>query len=120
MLLRRQTSSSHKGVDTPGVLLARGRGARRQPIGHVWIGPQPRPGFVGAWIYSIEIDPGTSAAKGYGRALLSAAEEEAARRGFKVIGLNVFGPNAVARKLYESAGYEVSSLQMHKELSGIP
>jgi ribosomal protein S18 acetylase RimI-like enzyme len=32
------------------------------------------------------------------------------------IGLNVFGPNTAARNLYESAGYEIASLQMHKEL----
>jgi hypothetical protein len=35
----------------------------------------------------------------------------------KAIGLNVFGPNTVARTLYESAGYQVASLQMHKALS---
>ena len=35
----------------------------------------------------------------------------------KAIGLNVFGPNTVARNLYESAGYEVATLQMHKQLS---
>jgi ribosomal protein S18 acetylase RimI-like enzyme len=84
-------------------------------VGHVWVGLERRPGFPGAWIYSIEIDP-DQRGNGYGRSLLVAAEHETARRGIKTIGLNVFGPNTVARNLYASAGYEVASLQMHKEL----
>ncbi|MGA2528509.1 MAG: GNAT family N-acetyltransferase [Acidimicrobiales bacterium] len=104
-----------EGVKTPGVLWLVAETKAGESIGHVWVGPQPRPGAKGAWIYAIEIDPGQRG-KGYGRALLDAAEKEAARHGFTAIGLNVFGPNTVARNLYESAGYEVSSLQMHKEL----
>ena len=104
-----------EGIRTPGVLWLVAETAQGEPIGHVWVGPQPRPGAEGAWIYSIEIDP-AQRGKGYGRALLDAAEKEAARHGFAAIGLNVFGPNTVARNLYESAGYEVSSLQMRKEL----
>ena len=58
----------------------------------------------------------TDRGKGYGRALLRLAERETTRRGVGAIGLNVFGPNTVARNLYESAGYETVSLQMHKQL----
>jgi ribosomal protein S18 acetylase RimI-like enzyme len=50
--------------------------------------------------------------------LLEVAEEEAARHGVGAIGLNVFGPNRVARALYESAGFEITALQMKKELPG--
>jgi ribosomal protein S18 acetylase RimI-like enzyme len=85
-------------------------------VGHVWVGLEPRPGFPGAWIYAIGVTAGQRG-KGYGRALLLAAEKEAARRGATTIGLNVFGPNTIARNLYESAGYEVASLQMHKALT---
>ena len=61
--------------------------------------------------------PPTERGQGLRPALLLAAEQEAARRGEATIGLNVFGPNTVARNLYESAGYEVASLQMRKELA---
>jgi ribosomal protein S18 acetylase RimI-like enzyme len=44
------------------------------------------------------------------------AEEQAHGAGATEIGLNVFGYNAVARGLYESLGYETTSLQMRKEL----
>jgi GNAT superfamily N-acetyltransferase len=54
--------------------------------------------------------------KGYGRALLQAAEQQAARHGSKAIGLNVFGTNTVARRLYESSGYQITSMNMRKEL----
>lgn len=107
------------GVATPGVIWLVAETADGSRIGHVWVGPQPRPGAKGAWVYSIEIDEAVRG-RGYGRALLQAAEREAARAGFSTIGLNVFGPNTVARKLYESSGYEVTSLQMLKELASQP
>lgn len=31
-------------------------------------------------------------------------------------GLNVFGTNTVARRLYESSGYQITSMNMRKEL----
>ena len=104
-----------QGVDTPGMLLLVAETPSGEPIGHVWVGLARRNSFPGAWIYSIEVAP-QQRGKGYGRALLLAAEQATARHGVNAIGLNVFGPNTVARNLYESAGYEVSSLQMHKTL----
>ena len=53
---------------------------------------------------------------GYGRALLTAAEEELRHRGAPAVGLNVFGHNQVAVRLYTSSGYRVTSQQMLKEL----
>jgi ribosomal protein S18 acetylase RimI-like enzyme len=73
------------------------------------------PGRAGAWIYDIEIVR-ERRGEGYGRRLLRAVEQLAAERGATTIGLNVFGGNAVARGLYESCGFEVSSLQMRKAL----
>lgn len=108
-----------QGVDTPGQLLLIAETPDGEAIGHVWIGLERRPGVPEAWIYSIEIDSDRRG-QGYGRALLCLAEDEAAKHGAKVLGLNVFGPNAVARGLYESAGYEVASLQMRKGLDRAP
>lgn len=107
-----------QGVDTPGVLLLMAEDEDGVAIGHVWVALERKPGSnLGAWIYDIEIKP-EHRGKGFGRALLLAAEQESARHGVHSIGLNVFGPNKVARSLYESAGYKVTTMQMHKELAG--
>jgi ribosomal protein S18 acetylase RimI-like enzyme len=85
-------------------------------IGYLWIGLQRRGGAPGeAWIYDIELYE-EFRGKGYGRALLLLAEQEVRKHGVKKLGLNVFGNNQVARNLYESAGYEITSMQMAKEL----
>jgi ribosomal protein S18 acetylase RimI-like enzyme len=105
-----------QGVNTPGVLLLMGQTPEGEPVGHVWVTLDRRPGSGGgAWIYDIEVISDRRG-QGYGRALLRAAEEETARRGVAAIGLNVFGGNAVARRLYESSGCEVTTLQLRKQL----
>jgi ribosomal protein S18 acetylase RimI-like enzyme len=54
--------------------------------------------------------------KGYGKAAMLFAEEEARRRGFDTVALNVFGRNTVARSLYRSLGYEEDAVAMSKRL----
>jgi len=49
---------------------------------------------------------------------MRAAEEELVHRGVTKLGLNVFGGNTTAIRLYESLGYEVISQQMSKPLGG--
>jgi ribosomal protein S18 acetylase RimI-like enzyme len=49
--------------------------------------------------------------RGIGRALLDAAAEEARARGARRLTLRVLGPNAGARRLYESAGFVVEGVQ---------
>jgi Acetyltransferase (GNAT) family. len=44
-------------------------------------------------------------------------EEEARRRGFTEIRLNVFGGNEIARSLYRSLGYAEFAVAMRKRLS---
>lgn len=104
------------GVETPGMLLLTAEISDGVPIGHVWVALEPQSGSsVGAWIYEFEIDS-DQRGQGYGRDLLRAAELETVRHGVNAIGLNVFGSNVIARKLYESAGYQVTSTRMYKEL----
>ncbi len=104
------------GVETPGVLLLSAETSDGNSIGMAWLVlDRPRPGAV--WIHNIEIFPGYRG-KGYGRELLAAAEQHSLEHGAKEIGLNVFGGNIIARSLYESSGYEISSLQMRKRLAG--
>ena len=107
-----------EGVDTPGMLLLVGQNARDGVIGTVWVELQRRQ-TSSAWIFAIEIVP-DQRGRGYGRVLLEAAEREVEHRGVRSIALNVFGGNAVARQLYESSGYEVTSVFMRKRLGGHP
>jgi ribosomal protein S18 acetylase RimI-like enzyme len=105
-----------EGPGTQGMLLLTAETPGGEPAGLVWVAlDRPRPGE--AWIYDIEVNP-EHRGKGYGRALLLAAEREAAKHGSTAIGLNVFGANTVARSLYESAGYQITSMNMRKELGG--
>jgi ribosomal protein S18 acetylase RimI-like enzyme len=105
------------GLDTTGMLLftAEVDGA---PVGWLWLS---LPGLDGrrpdtAWVYEVMIDP-DQRGKGYGRELMLAAEQELTGRGVPRLGLNVFGDNTVARRLYESLGFAVTSQQMVKALT---
>jgi ribosomal protein S18 acetylase RimI-like enzyme len=50
--------------------------------------------------------------RGLGRRLMERAEDEGHRRDGTALGLNVFGPNTRARRLYESLGYEPTSIRV--------
>lgn len=104
------------GRETPRVLLLSAENSDGEYVGYLWIGLD-RPGTLKpfAWIYDIEVAE-VQRGKGYGRALLRAAEKETLKNGIPTLGLNVFGTNLVARKLYESAGYEITQIAMSKEL----
>lgn len=106
------------GVDTPGMLLLAAETASAGLIGIVWVELKHRQ-TTGAWIYDIEIIP-DQRGRGYGRDLLRAAQREVEKLGVKSIALNVFGGNRAARHLYESSGYEITSLFMRKRLGGDP
>lgn len=107
-----------QGVDTPGMLLLIASDAAGERIGHLWLALEQRGGSGSlGFIYDIQVDS-AHRGKGYGRALLNAAEVEAARHGADAMGLNVFGLNHVARRLYESADYEVTTITMRKKLAG--
>lgn len=104
------------GFDTPGMHWYLARTPSDQVIGYLWLATEPTDSFGdGAWIYAIAVDP-QFRGRGFGRRLLEAAELEARRLGAASIALNVFGKNRVARRLYESSGFEVTSLQMRKSL----
>jgi ribosomal protein S18 acetylase RimI-like enzyme len=103
------------GADTPGHLVLTALAPGGQPAGHLWIKLDQTPHDGGAFLYDIEV-AAPYRGQGYGRALLAAAERETARHGGTSLALNVFGTNAVARHLYESAGYRTTSVQMRKAL----
>ncbi|WP_378144985.1 GNAT family N-acetyltransferase [Cnuibacter sp. UC19_7] len=84
-------------------------------VGALWIGLLDPDQPTAWWVLDVEIDE-EHRGKGYGRAAMRLAEQEARARGGDRIGLNVFGPNTVARSLYDSLGYRVTATNMTKEL----
>jgi GNAT superfamily N-acetyltransferase len=106
------------GPQAPGMLLLNAENADGEQVGLVWIALN-HSGPGSAWIYDIQINP-EHQGKGYGRALLHAAEGQARQHDSSTMGLHVFGANTVARNLYESSGYQATSLIMRKPLSGDP
>ncbi len=84
-------------------------------VGNLWI-HDDKPGAGGDWvIYDIETLEGYRG-NGYGRKILSAAEDFVRENGGNEIRLNVAGFNTVARHLYDSSGYKVTRLSMKKKL----
>lgn len=84
------------------------------PVGALWIGRHPEH-RDSAYIYDIEVDE-SRRGEGLGRAAMIAAEELVRGVGLREIGLNVFGFNAAAQRLYASLDYRVVATQMTKRL----
>jgi GNAT superfamily N-acetyltransferase len=89
-----------------------------QILGHAWLGlAEPRTGVrETAWLYDIRVFP-EHHRQGVARAMLEALEKIARDAGARRLGLNVFGANHAAIKLYASTGYAVSTQEMAKELA---
>ena len=103
------------GPSTAGQLIFR-LVVGEQPAG--WLGlavPQPGGDPNMAWVNDVEVDEAFRG-RGYGRQAMLLAEQEAAARGMSSVGLNVHGSNAVARNLYDSLGYQVTTQQLKKTL----
>lgn len=106
-----------QGRDTPGMLFLVGLGPDGEPVGRIWLSVEHPKGTADcAFLYDIEVDE-QHRGRGYGRALLTAAEEAARSRGVAALELNVFGGNATAIALYERAGYTVVQQQMRTRLT---
>lgn len=101
------------GVATPDHHLFTGR-AGGEAIGTLWVFVSAERGD--AFIYDVAVEE-THRGRGLGRALLEAAEVWIRKRGLRSVSLHVFGHNAIARRLYESADYQVTDLSMRKLLS---
>lgn len=84
-------------------------------VGYLWVGRDRSDDPTSWWVWDILIDS-ENRGKGYGREGMKLAEEYARSRGATTLGLNVFGFNYSARRLYESLGYETMSIKMRKTL----
>lgn len=90
--------------------------ATGEPVGILWLFERQTAAGTSAFIYDMEVKEDLRA-QGWGRELMTYAEQWARQRGAREIALNVFGRNAVARGLYSSLGYDERSVTMAKTLT---
>ena len=103
-----------EGHATPGMSLLVIVDADGNDVGYLWLGADPDRADT-SFVWDIAIDAKFRGA-GLGRAAMIAAEGIARRAGHTSMSLNVFGPNTVARGLYDSLGYRATSVQIVKSL----
>ncbi|HNR80469.1 MAG TPA: GNAT family N-acetyltransferase [Mesotoga infera] len=85
-------------------------------VGYIWLHVVPGEGPKKAFIYDLIIFE-KFRKRGYGRAALVALEEYAKEKRIASISLHVFAHNAAALSLYRKMGYEVTSMNMKKNIS---
>jgi len=80
------------------------------PGGLLWLGPlEEEPGVW--WVWQLEVDE-TLRGRGVGREAMTKAAELVRACGGHSLGLDVFGNNVSARRLYDSLGFRTTKLQM--------
>ena len=84
-----------------------------EPVGDLWLAEREETMQPCLFVYDIHLEE-VHRGRGYGKAAMLFAEDEARRRGLDRVALNVFGGNAVARRLYQSLGYEENAVAMSK------
>src|SRR5690349_23012861 len=107
-----------RGPATVGQLLRRALRDGTE-VGWIWVslpGPE-RPQT--AWISNVEVDPGFRS-RGYAGEIITAVEAELAGLGVPRLGLNVFGDNTAALRVYERLGFEVYAQQRARSLTDLP
>lgn len=87
-------------------------------VGMVWLRTDHESPVPSGFIFDLYIDEAFRR-KGYARQAMLQLEAKAREFGLKKLGLHVFAHNQGARALYENLGYQVSSLNMIKELPAI-
>ncbi|GAA0478765.1 GNAT family N-acetyltransferase [Streptomyces olivaceiscleroticus] len=101
------------GVHTPGQSL-RVLSHHGTDVGTVWTALDV-PGEGGGYVYDVQVTP-EHRGRGHGRTLMGIAERECLAAGHRVLGLNVYADNAVARRLYASLGYRDTAHWLWKPL----
>ncbi|MBS2937406.1 GNAT family N-acetyltransferase [Nocardioides sp. J2M5] len=102
------------GTSSPGMHLWTAE-VDGEPVGIGWIELRQRPNGTSAWVFDLRVDD-AQRGKGLGRALMEAMHAAARDLGATSVGLNVFGHNTTAVRLYESLGYRVTAQQMRVDL----
>ncbi|MFI9722339.1 GNAT family N-acetyltransferase [Streptomyces sp. NPDC052396] len=100
-----------QGAATPGTVL-RILVHRGADVGTLWLATRLD---GGGYVLSVEVAAGHRG-HGHGRTLMLLAERETLAAGARRLALNVFTTNTVARRLYESLGYQPTAVSLHKAL----
>jgi ribosomal protein S18 acetylase RimI-like enzyme len=85
-------------------------------VGFLWFAPLTRGGRRLAYLTQLLVYP-PFRRKGHALAALAAMEPLATALGLSGVALNVFGSNAAAQALYRAAGYDVTSISLHKNFA---
>jgi len=105
-----------QGLATPGQFFVHLHDdASGERVGRLWWAEAPKGGALEAYVYNIEVDE-PARRRGHARAAFVELERVAREHGVRQLGLHVFGHNAGARRLYESLGFEPTSITMRKVL----
>ena len=86
-----------------------------EPVGHLWLVERRDAYEPSLIVYDIDVDE-PYRGRGYGKAAMVFAEEEARRRGLTRIALHVGARNDVARNLYRSLGFDENEVAMSKPI----
>ncbi|WP_241987065.1 GNAT family N-acetyltransferase [Cryobacterium sp. Sr3] len=84
-------------------------------VGYLWIGQDVTTDPGAWWVWDVFINA-DQRGQGHGRTTMLLGEEYARSHGAHSLGLSVFGFNTGARGLYDSLGYETTSVKMLKKL----
>jgi ribosomal protein S18 acetylase RimI-like enzyme len=90
-------------------------GETGESVGRLWYGERDGPGGRHIYLYEIAVHD-EHRGKGVGRAAMLELEDEARALGHDEVRLNVFGRNAVARRMYRSLGFDEVAVEMTKHL----
>jgi GNAT superfamily N-acetyltransferase len=82
-------------------------------VGELWLAEREEQRRRVLWVYQLRVDE-RHRGRGFARAAMDFAEQEAGRRGLSHVALNVFGGNEAARGLYRSLGYTEDAVSMSK------
>ena len=110
-------SSLPQGLATPDNYLFEIRTAEHGLLaGYIWFAVVEKNGLWSAFVYDVEIKE-EFRRQGHAAAAFAALEPVVRKLGLTSIGLHVFNHNPGAQALYRKLGYEVTSVNMRKELS---
>jgi len=87
----------------------------REQVGHLWLVERRDSYEPTLVVYDVDVDE-PYRGRGYGKAAMVFAEEEARRRGLTRIALHVGARNDVARNLYRSLGFAENEVAMSKAI----
>jgi GNAT superfamily N-acetyltransferase len=84
-------------------------------VGELWLSERDEDFRRVLWVFAVHVDE-AHRGRGFARAAMEFAEQEARRRRLTHVALNVFGGNDPARNLYRSLGYTEDAVSMSKAI----